>query len=220
MSTRNRTFLTLAVVAMACFALTTSSAQAGLILIDLGTNSGSAAGWDVFTADVTGAAVTDQNGIDIDVTLSIANAGGTNNPGAPGTSATIDGILVPKEARDDYMWGATNGGIITFEFENLDAGTYNVSVFEGRNDGNQRGKIWAGVVGDEPASENTGNISGGDSTVEVTISAGESVFYRHLEDNVGGTSGIIVNPIPEPATMSLLAIGGLGVLLKRRRRRA
>ncbi|MBL7134093.1 MAG: PEP-CTERM sorting domain-containing protein [Phycisphaerae bacterium] len=35
-----------------------------------------------------------------------------------------------------------------------------------------------------------------------------------------GISGVAFEAVPEPATMSLLAIGGLGVLLKRRRRRA
>ena len=41
-----------------------------------------------------------------------------------------------------------------------------------------------------------------------------------LTDNVLGDEIVRLTYVPEPATMSLLAIGGLGMLLKRRRRRA
>jgi hypothetical protein len=193
------------------------AAPAALVLVDLSDNGGSAAGWDVFTTNVTDAAVTDQNSIDNDVTLTITGLGGENNLGAPGTSATIDGVTVPLEARDDYVWGAVNGGTALFEFKNLDAGIYSVSVFEGRtSDGNQVGRIWAGTAGDDPGSENTGNFAGGSSTLTVTIGAGDSLFYVHQEDNTGGTSGLIVNPIPEPSAAILLSLGGLALLRRRR----
>lgn len=209
-----KTKIPLAALTAALSVLAMPTASAAMVLIDMSDNNGSAAGWDVFSADVTDAAVTDQNSIDNDVTLSITGIGGEGTAGAPGTSATIDTITVPKEARDDYAWGTGGNTNILFEFKNLDAGIYNVSVFEGRNDGDQRGKIW---VGTEPGAENTGNFSGGSSTLAVTVGTGQSLFYLHLEDNAGGTSGIIVNPVPEPSSVALLGLGGLALILRRRK---
>ena len=75
--------------------------------------------------------------------------------------------------------------------DGLPAGTYNVTVFEGRTtDDNQSGKIWSGDS--EPAESNTGNFAGGSGTVEVVVSSGQSVWYKHLEDNTGGVSGMII----------------------------
>jgi len=198
--------LVMAMAAMVVAMVTT--ADAGEFLIDLASDGGSAAGWDVFTGSVGDTSITDQDGLDNDVTLSIGAIGGTSGSLGPGTGATIDTVTVPKEAHDDYFYGPApyTGTTILFEFKNLDAGTYNVSVFQGRVYQTQYGKIWAGVVGDEPGAQNTGDFAGGDQTVEVTISAGESVFYLHLEDNGGGTSGIIVRqtsaaPAATPGTL-------------------
>lgn len=102
---------------------------------------------------------------------------------------------MPAEANNDYVWNLSGAGSILFEFVNFDAGGYNVSVFEGRTtDGNgQYGKIWVGTLAGEPASQNTDDFAGGSSTLtDLTINAGNSLFFRHLEDNRGGTSGIIV----------------------------
>jgi MYXO-CTERM domain-containing protein len=77
----------------------------------------------------------------------------------------------------------------------------------------------------------TGNYAGGDSTLAgLTIGAGDSLIFRHLEDNVGGTSGIIVRStslatsgVPESSTfvlgtLGLLALGLCGFRSRRRRR--
>ncbi len=104
------------VAALSVFAM--PAAPAALLLIDLAANSGSAAGWDVFSTSVTNAAVTDQNAVDNDVTLTISGIQGTNNPSGAG-AATVDGITVPLEANNDYVWGDSqgNGGSILFEIQ-------------------------------------------------------------------------------------------------------
>ena len=210
----------LAALTAALTVLAMPAASAASLMINLGNNT--VTGWDNFTTSVTDAAVTDQNSVDNDVTLSFGAIGGIGTTGAGDTAGgtLIDGISVPSEAWDDYIWGPVNGGTVLFELKNLDAGDYNVSVFMGRNN-DQFGRIWAGTLGDDPGSENTGDFGFGSSTVPVTVGAGDSLFYVHQEDNSGGTSGLIVNPlavaVPEPSSAALLGLGGLALILRRRK---
>jgi hypothetical protein len=191
MQTRNRTKTALTLALVALISMVSANAQAALISefrIDLSDNAGSDAGWDLFTVNGGATLITDQTGDDNDVTLTITSdtAGISENAvGSPGATV-VDGVVVPEEVNDDYNWsGGAAGTYALFEFVNLDAGTYNVSVFEGRtSDGNgQFGTFWVGTVGDDPGSQNTGDYAGGSSTLSgLTIGAGDSLFFRHLED--------------------------------------
>ncbi len=210
------------------------SAQAGLFLIDFagdGANSaGVTPGWDSINNLVMDQAValTDRSsGNDNNVTITARDDGfNPNNPAPPGTSATYDGILVPATARDDYLFkiNDTAGTSARLQIQNLDPGIYNVTVFEGRlTDDNQVATIWVGNANgsNESGGQNTGNFAGGASTVSVTINAGETLWYRHLEDNTGGISGMIIRTtaVPEPSTLWALGlIFGCGVLSRRARR--
>ena len=209
-----------------------TSSHAGQHLIDFAGNgansSGGAAGWDVLDNLVqdTPYPLTDlSGGGDDDVILTAIDDGfNPNNPAPPGVDATYDGILVPKEARDDYLFKIddTAGTSARIKIENLDAGQYNITVFEGRQtDPTQFAKIWVGDASGsgEPAVENTGNFAQGSATVGVDISAGDTLWYRHLEDNTGGISGMIINVVPEPSASVLLILGILPLLTYRRRMR-
>ena len=82
------------------------------------------------------------------------------------------------------------------------------------------------------ASEDNVNILFGDSvhasdnyfdgfTLEnIIVEPGDSIFVTTHQVSGGGWSNIIVNPtitvVPEPATLSLLAFGGLALLRKRK----
>jgi hypothetical protein len=121
-----------------------------------------------------------------------------NNPAQPGEDAEHDGVVVPQEARNDYFFKITDtaGTTARMRIDGLPAGGYNVTVFEGRTtDGNQVAKIW---TGEEPEEENTGNFAQGSATVEVNVSAGEPLWYMHLEDNTGGVSGMMIRKTSEP----------------------
>ncbi len=219
----------LLVLSLACTIGTT--ANAGLFLLDFagdGANSsGAAPGWDAFNSldqDVSNALTDRSGGGDNDVTLTALDDNFLpNNPAPPGVGAVYDGITVPKEAVDDYFFKAddTAGTTARMRIDNLDPGPYNVTVFEGRTtDSGQFAKIWVGDSSGsgEPATENTGNFAHSFSTVNLSISSGDVLWYKHLEDNTGGISGMIINPVPEPGTLTLLAIGLLSMLGLRRRK--
>lgn len=206
-----------------CGLILSGPVQAGLFQLDFSSLGGSAAGWDTFDRldqDASNALTDFSGGGDDDVTLTALDDGfSPNNPAPPGVGTSYDGITVPKEAVDDYLFKTIDaaGTSARLRFDNLDPGQYNITVFAGRlTDPSQFAKIWVG--GSEPASENTGSFASGGATVTVDIGAGDTLWYRHLEDNTGGISGMIINPVPEPGSLLLLLIGSMGLLCWRSRR--
>jgi hypothetical protein len=138
-----------------------------------------------------------------------------NNPTKEGREVVYDGVRVPFMVKDDYLYRLPDaaGSESLMRFANLDPGTYNVTVFEGRTTDSARfGKIW---VDDDkgakaPAEPNTGNYAGKDDageilldgqprTVTVKIKAGEYLWFAEMEDNSGGISGMIIRSVPDPA---------------------
>ena len=169
-------------------------------LIDFGGTAANSAGaspdpWITFDNLVMDEAVDLGDG----VTLTALDDGfSPNNPAQPGEEAEYDGVVVPQEARNDYFFKITDtaGTTARMRIDGLAAGNYNVTVFEGRTtDGDQVAKIW---TGEEPEEENTGNFAQGSATVEVNVGAGEPLWYKHLEDNTGGVSGMIIRKTSEP----------------------
>ena len=130
-----------------------------------------------------------------------------NNPAQPGEGAEHDGVSVPQEARNDYLFKIADaaGTTARMRIDGLTAGTYNVTVFEGRTtDASQFAKVWSG---EEPAAENTGDFAKGSATVTVTVGAGEPLWYMHLEDGSGGVSGLIIRPAADTPALSIVNNG-------------
>ena len=130
-----------------------------------------------------------------------------NNPAQPGEGAEYDGVSVPQEARNDYFFKIADaaGTTARMRIDGLAAGTYNVTVFEGRTtDASQFAKIW---TGEEPATENTGDFAKGSATVTVTVGAGESLWYMHLEDGSGGVSGMMIREASDTPALSIVNNG-------------
>jgi hypothetical protein len=137
-----------------------------------------------------------------------------NNPTKDAYEAIYDGVVVPAIVKDDYLYRNpdTAGTEMLMRFAGLPAGTYNVTVFEGRTtDGNGRyGKVWVDDIKGLkiPAAQNTGNYSGvnldvggvptpvgNPRTVTVTLKAGEYLWFSEMEDNSGGISGMIIRGV-------------------------
>jgi len=124
-----------------------------------------------------------------------------NNPAGSGSAADYDSITVPVAARDDYLFKTddTPGGTAKLVFNGLPAGVYSVTMFEGRTtDVNQVAKLWAGGNRDEPAEANVASFAGGGTTIEVTVTEGDSLYYLHMEDGSGGISGMIIRNVSRP----------------------
>jgi hypothetical protein len=138
-----------------------------------------------------------------------------NNPTKDLYEAIYDGVVVPAVVKDDYSYRVpdTAGTELLMRFAGLSAGTYNVTLFEGRTtDSNGRfGKVWVDdITGKKiPAAQNTGNYSGvsldvggvatptgNPKTVTVTLKAGEYLWFAEMEDNSGGISGMIIRGLP------------------------
>ena len=227
-----RPFLVILAFAFAFDAHLVAPASAGLFKMDFGTleNIDELEDWDAFETftffdfddDIAVWPLTDWSGEgDDDVTLTIidneqladeigsfANGMIHNNPTHEVEDVVYDGVFVPYQVKDDYLYRDpdTAGTELLFRFANLDPGTYNVTLFLGRTtDANgQFGKIW--VESDingagEPEEENTGDFSGTlpdvdpeghPQTIEVEIKPGEYLWYGHMEDNSGGISGMII----------------------------
>ncbi len=138
-----------------------------------------------------------------------------NNPTKEGREVVYDGVRVPFVVKDDYLYRAPDaaGSESLMRIANLDPGTYNVTVFEGRtSDSGRYGKIWVDDVkgAKEPAEANTGNYAGKNDageilldgqprTVAVKINAGDYLWFAEMEDNSGGISGMIIRSVIDPA---------------------
>ncbi len=145
-----------------------------------------------------------------------------NNPTKEGRAEVYDGVRVPSVVKDDYLYRSpdTAGTESLMRIANLDPGTYNVTVFEGRTTDSARfGKIWTDDVtgAKEPTLQNTGNYAGkndaGDvlpdgqpRTVTVNLKAGEFLWFAEMEDNSGGISGMIVRSVDPVESKGLFKI--------------
>ena len=138
-----------------------------------------------------------------------------NNPTKEGRDVMYDGVRVPGIVKDDYLYRNpdTDGSETLMRIANLDPGTYNVTVFEGRTtDSKRTGKVWVDDIKGlkEPATENTGNYAGKNDagevlldgqprTVTVKVNAGEYLWFAEMEDNSGGISGMVIRSVMDPA---------------------
>ncbi|MEZ5325453.1 MAG: LamG-like jellyroll fold domain-containing protein [Verrucomicrobiales bacterium] len=176
-----------------------------------GPANGTADGWngiDNLPMD-TAVEVTDTNGFQSGVTITALDDGfNPNNTAAPGAGANFDGIDIPQNVNDDYLFkiADTPGTSARIRVDGLAPGVYNVTLFEGRTtDTGQEAILWAGGDADEPGAANSGSFANGGSTTTIVVGAGQSLYYKHLEDGSGGISGMIIREVDANLASGLLS---------------
>ena len=259
MYTRNRTFLTLAVVAMASLFVAGASADAAIIVAESfggdGTGQLTGTSADTFAITAAGASATWQavgNNRNTDGTSLAADstaflALGSHINAVKGTASGLFTLSATLTEPSKWITVGFFYGTPTLA-NNLTSNNMAATMLVNSNQIQHFGPDKASAGGHTGGSGTTlctivldltpgGGYNGSDNFgtatyydgTTATPSTGSYTFTSAIDfvaigmtDWVGtGTvADLTLTQVPEPATMSLIAIGGLGVLLKRRRRRA
>lgn len=171
--------------------------------------------------------------------VTVANGAiGNANEGTTSTSTiTFDGGTSPATGTDVVMgarfgaWAASEDNAATFTFNDLGAGTHTVSVFVSHSANNRIFDMDYTVTasdGNLTANTVSNSVSSGElqSTYEIIFSTTDASADLELVWNStsGGTGtgyigGYLVEtiPVPEPSSAALLGLGGLALILRRRK---
>jgi len=221
--------LPLAALAAAGFLSLSNSTDAAVTSIDFGTGKGTASGdtvtsggdsdavnsvGQIFTGQV-GAWNSDtgvtgsgpQSFATIEGPVFTINPAGSAQMSVNHTAFTNNNVL-----RGDYYWADSN--VIPWELTGLAAnGTYNITFFEGTDPGGAVSTI-GGVLGTADAERDydfTGVTADGTGKITGTWNDTPDVANR------ASWGGMQFELVPEPSTTALLGLGGLALILRRRK---
>jgi len=241
MKTRKRTsiVLPLAIVAIASIALAPTSADAAPLKVDLGRSADPSqqSGWSEWNTDLAGVAnisttfaYADATDTTVDVTMTSAGNTYTRN-----YNNTITGAQAGNQnlLEDLVFFNSSLSGtnFIQVQFDDLKAGSYTYTGYhhfvQANTDFATTDILLNGVdTGDDVLMANHSSPYLIDtlrtSVVNFAVASDNDPVTIRYANPTGttttfGLNGFELTQIPEPATMSLLALGGLAILRRRKR---
>jgi hypothetical protein len=169
------------------------------------------------------------------VTVTPGAIGNANSDATNTRTITFDDGSSPTAGTDVVMgarfggWAPNEDNAATFTFNDLGAGTHTVSVFVSHSENNRIFDMDYTVTATDGGLSGTTEsnlVSLGElqSTYEIVFSTTDASADLELVWNSisGGTGtgfigGYVVETVPEPSSTALLGLGGLALMLRRRR---
>jgi hypothetical protein len=156
--------------------------------------------------------------IDLDINFSNTSAngwGGNGIDGPPGSNPFDQTFAVT-----DGIYSNTSGGLVTLTFSDLDVNTkYNLSLIGGRASAGTDG-----VIGITTGTGSGGILRNNGTQLDLSIfsdSSGE-IAFTFVDTNFTNINSTTLNAmsiaLPEPSSTALLGLGGVALMLRRRRK--
>jgi len=161
--------------------------------------------------------------IDLDINFSDTSAngwGGNGIDGPPGSNPFDQTFAVT-----DGIYSNTSGGLVTLTFSDLDVNTkYNLSLIGGRASAGTDGVIGitTGTVTDGTLTSNTLRNNGTQLDLSIFSDSSGEIAFTFVDTNFTNINSTTLNAmsiaLPEPSSTALLGLGGVALMLRRRRK--